>query len=453
MKTNRNNLISAFLFLSFSAFICNSVFAQNVNTNNSTQEFKFSFQERVRIETWDNAVTLSSAAKAGNSYLRNRTSLMGQWFPTESLEVAAKLTNEFRTYMAPSTNHFHMSELFIDQLYVKWNTASFLDGTLTLGRQNITLGEGFVVMDGSPLDGSRSTYFNAVRYDWNISKEHTLTFLGLYQPKEDELPVLNGNDIDHSAQGDGTWKLSEQKETGLGVYYTGKFSWGNLQSYFIRKNYVDPNKTWAQMDADVNTLGSRINASFSKEFSFTFEGAYQFGSLGDYNKNAYGGYLYLDYKPGWSANFLPKTFTIGTICLSGDDPGTADNEGWDPVFSRWPKWSESYIYTQIQEFGGRVAYWSNLVSLYASLKFVFDEQISYNFDYHHMTAPHSYKSFPVYVSGSGSTRGDLFISKLLVDINKNLTGHFIFEHFIPGDYYFGGAESSNWARMEFMIKL
>ena len=33
------------------------------------------------------------------------------------------------------------------------------------------------------------------------------------------------------------------------------------------------------------------------------------------------------------------------------------SENWDPLFSRWPKWSELYIYTQFRETG--VAYWTN----------------------------------------------------------------------------------------------
>ncbi len=40
--------------------------------------------------------------------------------------------------------------------------------------------------------------------------------------------------------------------------------------------------------------------------------------------------------------------------MSGDDPSTDDNEGWDPLFSRWPKWSELYIYSLATEGGRRL---------------------------------------------------------------------------------------------------
>jgi hypothetical protein len=412
-------------------------------------KFKLSFMERLRIETFDNSVTLSRDAKAANSYLRVKTSLMGQWFPSENVEAALRLTNEFRNYFAPVTNTFHMNEVFIDQLYIKINTKAVVDGMLTAGRQNITLGEGFVVMDGSPLDGSRCNYFNALRFDWNLSKNNTLTFLGIYDNKDDQLPVINGKDIDASFLGDGTWRLLPQSETGLGVYYTGRMNNLDLQGYYIRKDYVDPDRKIGQAKSSVNTLGGRLSASLCKNFASTVEAAYQVGKTGDNDKNAYGGYAYVDYMP-LSERYLPKSLTVGTIYLSGNDPNTKKDEGWDPIFSRWPKWSESFIYTQIKEFGGP-AYWSNLASVYLSVKFNPDDQTNLIFDYHHLLS--SEDGINKGIMGTGNVRGDLFVAKVFYEINKNMSGHVIFEHFIPGNYYFKGANVSNWARFEFLYKI
>jgi hypothetical protein len=426
--------------------------AQSSASENQAEKFKFSFADRFRIETYDNPATLSKSKESGNSFIRNRISLTGQWFPDESVEVAAKITNEFRNYFAPSTNRIHMNELFFDQLYVKWNTKKCLDGVLTLGRQNITLGEGFVVMDGSPLDGSRSTYFNAFRYDWNINANHSMTLFYTYQPSIDKLPVINGNDIDPAYQGDGSWKLTEQTEAGGGIYYTGKIQDLNLQSYYIRKDYLKPDTKAGQIKSGINTIGSRLTMPLNNNFRSTLEGAYQFGKSGNFDKSAYGGYLYFDFTPKLEYNFIPKKITVGTVCLSGDDKSTKNDEGWDPIFSRWPKWSEVYTYTQIKEFNGRPAYWSNLISFYTSLQFTLDDQFGFNFDYHHMLAP---QEAPVsaYPGGSGKVRGDLFIGKLLVNINKNVTTQIIIEHFIPGNYYFRNAAKCNWARMEFLYKI
>jgi len=110
---------------------------------------------------------------------------------------------------------------------------------------------------------------------------------------------------------------------------------------------------------------------------------YQFGKFGDTDRTALGGYAYCDYKTEWPV-YLPASFTAGTYYLSGDDPDSDDWEGWEPLFGRWPKWSESYIYTLINENG--VAYWSNMLSLYAKVGFNFNRDVSINLCYQHLMA-------------------------------------------------------------------
>ena len=44
--------------------------------------------------------------------------------------------------------------------------------------------------------------------------------------------------------------------------------------------------------------------------------------------------------------------------LSGDDPDTNTNEGFDPLWGRWPQWSELYVYTWVKE--SRIAEQTNL---------------------------------------------------------------------------------------------
>jgi len=63
---------------------------------------------------------------------------------------------------------YNPGEVFFDYLHLQWNSAFGLPLTLTVGRQDLMLGEGLVVWDGGPLDGSRSAYFNAVRGDWAL---------------------------------------------------------------------------------------------------------------------------------------------------------------------------------------------------------------------------------------------------------------------------------------------
>ncbi|MFH2036376.1 MAG: hypothetical protein ABIJ45_08235, partial [Candidatus Zixiibacteriota bacterium] len=131
-------------------FIIGNVSADTVQKGNITKNLKLSFSERFRFLSWDNAISLNDDADAGQAFTRHRTSVGAQWFFHRDFEFGIKFTNEFRHYFVPSTKKSTLNEVIFDQLYIKWKNRWLLPGTLTVGRQNIILGEGFVVMDGSP---------------------------------------------------------------------------------------------------------------------------------------------------------------------------------------------------------------------------------------------------------------------------------------------------------------
>jgi len=425
------------LLLFFTAGI--NAFGGEGSRGNIHPNFRLSFSERLRLVTWDNTITLNDDANAGQTFTRHRTSIGGAWFPCKKSELMVKVTNEFRYYFAPTDREFDINEVFVDQLYLKYNTEDLIPGVFTVGRQNIMLGEGFIVMDGHPLDGSRSIYFNAVRYDWAMATEHKATFFYSYQDRTDQLlPVINSLDQE----------LVDQKEEGYGVYYTGGYAGIGIQGYYIRKNNRANSDYPVRME--INTFGGRGQVDLAENLSVTGEGALEFGKHGMNDLLAFGGYVHADYKTGLGS-YLPESVQLGGIFLSGDDPDTPKHEGWDPMFARWPKWSESYIYTQILEDG--VAYWTNLASVYSRINFEFTPRVSGNFDYYHLMAPMASDPFQGFPGGGGQNRGDLIIGQLKFRIDKNLTGHLLWEGFIPGSYYFCGADGYSWVRAEFMYRI
>jgi len=145
-------------------------------------------------------------------------------------------------------------------------------------------------------------------------------------------------------------------------------------------------------------------------------------------------------------DYLPNRLRVGGIYLSGDDPETGKNEGWDPMFARWPKWSESYIYTQIRE--DRVGYWTNLKSLWLQAEFKPFPESYLRLDYHHLMAPQASDFAQLFPGGGGDKRGDLFIGRLGYRFNKHLAGYILWEGFVPGDYYWPGANGYSWMRTE-----
>jgi hypothetical protein len=184
-------------------------------------------------------------------------------------------------------------------------------------------------------------------------------------------------------------------------------------------------------------------------FSMTGEAAYQAGSFGKFDRSAYGGYFHLDFTlPAESP--LPGILTLGGIFLSVDKPDTPAMEGWDPLFSRWPKWSEAYIYTLIPEYQGRVAYWSNLSSLYSTINIQPHRSVGLILTYHRLYA-HKRATTSAFF-GTGRTRGDLFITKLNLKFSKSLAGHILWERFIPGNFYRTGADRYHWLRIEIIYR-
>lgn len=403
--------------------------------------WKWSFSERTRLTTFDNSINLDDGLSDTFAFTRHRTTLGLAWTPGKNVSFQVQLTNEFRSWLSPKNRPNDGNEIFFDQLYVKWK--GLAPGlTLTVGRQNIMLGEGFVCLDGQPLTGSRSAYFNAARADYALHTNHKITAFISYIPRTDTwLPIINELD---PAQG-----LEEQANTGVGLYYQGTLGKVGLHAYYFRKD-TEANNAYP-VESGINTLGARAVIPLIGNLALTAEAALQSGTYGNDDSSAFGGYFHLDWKLEESIPYV-RVLTLGGIYLSGDDPETTDYEGWNPLWSRWPKWSESYIYTLIRESG--VAHWTNFSAIYFGLNAVFTKDVKARIHYYILGAPEAAPLSAAFagLAGEGSNRGGLLVSRLDYTINRHLSGHFVWEHFEPGNYYIDTADGYNWFRFELMIR-
>lgn len=425
-------IIMGILLLSF-----NSMNAQESIKNN---KFTFSFSERIRLTTFDNAISLNDAAESW-SFSRFRTTLGVKYSPNKKILFHLNISNESRIWLSPDSKKSSFDETFVDQLYIKWNNSAKLPIEVTLGRQNIMLDEGFVCFDGQPLTGSRSAYFNALKGIYTLNKENSITAFISYIPKTDNLlPIIN--EVNPSQF------LEEQSNTGIGLYYKSKIKKADVSIYYFNKS-THKNDAFL-IENQTNALGARISLPLFEDMKFTTEAAYQFGKSGDLDRNAFGGYFHLDYAFNEKTPVL-RGLSLGSFYMSGDDPSTTKIEGWDPLWSRWPKWSESYIYTLIVENGGKVAYWSNIASLNITVNGQLSEKVSFNSSYYHLLAVEDNNS--AFCDGEGKTRGGLFTLKLNYKIDKNWSGHFLWESFNPGNFYPSSANGYNWLRFELMYKI
>lgn len=428
----RKPIIGVAVLLVLSAIAAVPGFTQN----GPAPRLKLIFVERFRLETWDNAVSLDDTANDATGYTRFRTTLGLSWKAASNVEVLGKLTNEFRVYLTPKSQAFGWNEVFFDNLYVKWTLPGRRPLTLTAGRQDINLGEGFVIADGTPGDGSRSYYFNALRLDAGIAKGHTLTaFAHATEATDRYLPVINPVPR----------QLAEQTEKALALYYSGGFGKARIDAYAVHKTTA-ANELFP-LATRTDTFGARLVTPLAKPLGFTAEAALQTGRNGEASRSAYGAIAHLDYDLAGTLPLL-KGFVLGGILLSGDDPSTTRWEGWDPIFSRWPKWSESYIYTYTRE--SRQAYWSNLSSLYAQLLFDLGPRSDGHIMVMPMGAGHTVPGS--FTAGTGLYRGTLTRARLNYKISRFMTGRVIWEHLDPGSFYFPGASSYDWFQVEMIFR-
>lgn len=410
----------------------------------STSVIKFSLTTRSRIETTDYATTLglpeNATSTAGISYLRHRTGLMAKVFPSPRWEIGLRFTNEFRRFLVPAGLVFTFDEVVIDQSYAKVDSIGRTPLSAIIGRQNITLGEGFLVAEGGPTDGSRTAYFNAINLNWQFSSKTNLRFIYADQQKDDDiLPVIHDQ---HRV-------LAEGDEQGVILYLTTSLSNVSLEPYLIHKKRNSSSKL---PHASVVCLGIREQTRLTPRLTSTSELAIQTGNADGEDHQAIGGYSYFEYKTNWPT-YYPSSLTFGGVYLSGDDNSSVKNEGWEPMFGRYPNWSESYVYTLNNEYG--VAYWSNFASLFGKVSGSLGKDITLNLEYHHLMAPEPvgeiFSSKRVFQDASGKARGDLAIVKLNYVIKPRLSGHLLYEQFNPGTFYSPNARVSSWVRMEALL--
>ena len=398
--------------------------------------YKFGFIERVRNTYYNNIIDFNSGNDDKTDFMRVRTSLWGQLTFSPKAMLYAKVTNEFRPYLIdPRNRDFDIDEVFLDNFYLKFSGGESTKVTATLGRQNIIYGEGFIILDGSPLEGSRSIYMDAAKISINQGTT-TVDLLAILNKDKDWLPVINEK----------PQALQNVTLQTYGAYLTKKAESGHkIEAYGL---YQIQDRSPDELK--FTTIGARISRGMVNNLSFATEWAGQFGSMGNADLRAFGGYAY--------AARMVQQSRKGTIKLGA----YYLNDEWTPVLSRWPKWSELYIYSHITEFapvGGAplVANWSNTLSPFVSYSMSLPQmgesgaKGSFTATYYHLRAS---KTRTLSTGGrSGKTRGNEIQGLIKIAFNKYLSGHFLYDYFIPGNFYPAGADAGSFVRAELMLKM
>jgi hypothetical protein len=390
---------------------------------------------RVRDEHFeDTFMLLSPQVPDIYNQIRIRTRLWTTVKPVDFLEVNARLTWELRYFIRPEEpvpaytpammlDAWEWDEGILDTLNVRLTNLFGAPLSLTAGRQDIILGNGWLVLDGTPLDGSRTIFLDAARVVYE-AKEIKTTFQGIY--------------IDQGAESDRWLKpinaqvhrhyLTDQDERGAIAYVSNRTLTGTLlEGYFIYKH--DDRVRAAGADGEIYTPGARAVVDFAEHWNARAEVAPQFGRKNGQDLNSFGFNSLITYH---FKDALKNQARLGYEYLSGDDPDTLDNERFDPLWGRWPQWSELLVYNFTT--GPRAVEWGNYHRLQAGWSLQPHAKVQLHANYHCLFAPED-ELGPL--DQGGSLRGQLAMAMVEWSPAKRIKAHLRGEVFWPGDYYDG----------------
>ncbi len=382
--------------------------------------FEFGFEQRFRSENSNNMFDYSDGADDEREQLRYRTRAWMKAPLGATVDVFVGLNQETIQRFGQKNR---LDELIFESAYVDIKRL-FTDGlALRVGRQNIAKGEGFILLDGTPGDGSRTVYFNAADLSYARSRSK-IELIGILNPRRDRfLPRWH----------DQRKSLVDWDERALGAYYTHAAGYEAYYFYKRETNAINPPASGRfQPDRHVHTLGGRAVRTPRPGWTATGEFAGQWGfERPSASIRAWGGYGHV--RRSFDARPWKPYLLAGYWAMSGDDPSTPDRaEGWDPLFSRWPKWSELYIYSLSRENGA--SYWTNLGMWQAEAGASPHKAIGLRLGYFHMNAYHPFPGDPR-VFADGTRRGDKLNARMDFEIGRSWKGHALYETMLPGGFY------------------
>ena len=383
---------------------------------------------RFRADYANNNSTLNQEiAGHESSQQKYRPRWWGTVTPAKDIDLNMRITWEGRHFSVPAAGpDFDHSMVLMDALNVK--ATNFLGTPLsfTVGRQDIVLGDGWLVSDGTSIDGTRTAFFDAVRFTLEIKEVQTLLdFIYIdnhYTSERWWAPMLHA---DHQAN-------IEQDERGF-IFYATNRSVKNTEIsgyYMYKENHL---RLRNGDDGHIHTFGGRVAGDITERWKYRAEGAHQFGLRNDRYLRAFGFNSAATYlvKDAWKHQ-IRGTYEF----LSGDDPDTQTNEAFVPLWSRWDRWTQiqsntftlegrRYEFTNLHRFGPGVS--SNPTD---KLELVGDYYLLFA-DENSMTGAANRRSF----SENGKFRGQLIQTQARYQFTKHLKGRVLVEFFFPDNYY------------------
>ena len=356
-----------------------------------------------------------------------------------------RFTDEFRWCPEPHKHtHAFPDELILDNLFLE--SKGLFDGLFDfkIGRQDLwgiyDHKMDHVFQDGTPGDGSRTTYADMAGVTFHATEESKLDLFALYDFDDCDIrwgteaskhTALSGIDPAADPEMD-DWGFGAIWDSNLGPSIPYRVFWveKNTASYHVG----DVKHPRTRRD----TLGFSLEPHLNEEWTVPLEMMTQVGQNGEGDLlAAWSGYAGVEWKSarrGW------RPFASATLRYMSGDKNAAEEDGghraWDPLWCRSVCECELFLYGS--HYG--VGWWSNM--------YYQKNTVGIEFGPHHKI-----ESWigPVFAAeqdnmggGDGMFKGFLSVIRydfplMLADRTKGerfeIFGHLYAELFNPGDYY------------------
>ena len=372
--------------------------------------------------------------------LKGTTENWGSW------RIYTRLTDEIRWNPEPYKNYYTFPcEVCLDNLFVEGK--GLFDGFLDLkvGRQDFygLYGLDHVFVDGTPGDGSRTTYGDLAGFTLNFTEKSKLDLFALYD--FDDCDVRWGTDRSkhtNLAGLDPACDTPEMDDWGFGAIWGSELAKGLPYQFFVmQKNTLafedsyGVQHPWTQREL----IGTKLVPKLNEEWSLQLEGMGQVGCDGDgATLSGWSTYAGVNWKSA-TASVIKPFGKFGYHFMSGDDDAadeTGGHSAWDPMWARGVNDSEMFLYGS--HYGA--AWWSNMHYV--------KTELGLDFGPRHRLAGNCGPLFAAAQDGMGGGDGMFkgFLSQArydfpiwLADKSKGerfeVFGHLLAEFFNPGDYY------------------
>ena len=405
---------------------------------------------RIRQELMENVPCLPgsdmpAAASRGEftNHIRFRPRIWGE-VKFENFRLYTRLTDEFRWCPEPYKNAYTFpDELILDNLFLEG--MELFDGLLDfrIGRQDLygAFDLNHVFVDGTPGDGSRTTYTDMAAIKLHVDETSSIDFFALYNVDDSAIRWGTERGNHRSLTGLGGGAEPEMDDWGYGIIWNSQLAdFIPYRLFVLQKNTMEFERDgvvhpWTQRE----TIGTKVTPRLNEEWTLQLEAMGQVGCNGEgATLSGWSTYAGVNWRSATESTIKPFG-SLGYHFMSGDDDAAEEDGGhgaWDPIWARGVNDSEMFLYGT--HYG--TAWWSNMhyVKLTAGLEFGRSHRLDGN------VGPMFAAAQDGLGGGDGFFKGMLYqlnyaFPILLADKTKGerfeIVGHLLAEFFNPGNYF------------------